>query len=154
MGRGKVWRVVLSAKERRELTGLTRKGKAPAREIARARALLLLDEGKQGPAKDVETVVEATGLCVRTLLRLRRVCCEQTPRVAVEHKKPVRTKPKKLDGRGEARLIALACGKPPEGHAKWSLRLLADKMVELEIVDEIAHETVRRVLKKTNSSPT
>ena len=153
MGRAKVWKVVLSSKERRELTELTRKGKASAREIARARAVLLLDEGKGGPAKDVETVCEATGLCERTLLRLRRVCCEQTPRAAVQHRKPVHTKPKKLDGRGEARLIALACGKPPEGHARWSLRLLADKMVELEIVDEIAHETVRRVLKKTNSSP-
>lgn len=154
MSRIKVWRVELSAKDRRALVEMTRKGKASARELTRARALLLLDEGKEGPAKDVETVSEATGLSVRTLLRLRKTASEQTPHCAVRHRTPIHTKPKKLDGKGEARLIALACSKPPEGHAKWSLRLLADKMVELEIVDEIAHETVRRVLKKMNSSPT
>ena len=149
MSRIKVWRVELSAKDRRALVEMTRKGKASARELTRARALLLLDEGKEGPAKD-----EATGLSVRTLLRLRKIASEQMPLCAVRHRTPVHTKPKKLDGKGEARLIALACSKPPEGRAKWTLRLLADKMVELEIVDEIAHETVRRVLKKTNSSPT
>jgi hypothetical protein len=72
----------------------------------------------------------------------------------VRHRTPVHTKPRSLDGEGEAKLIALACSEPPDGRSQWTLRLLADKLVELEIVDAIAHETVRRVLKKTNSSPT
>lgn len=154
MSRKKVWRVELSAKDRRALESFTKKGKAGARELTRARALLLLDESKAGPAKSIEEVSEATGLAVRSLLRIRKVCCETTPLSVVRHRTPVHAKPKKLDGEGEARLIALACSKPPDGRTKWTLRLLADKMVELEIVDEIAHETVRRVLKKTNSNPT
>lgn len=152
MGRTKVWRVELSAKDRRALEEMTRKGKVAAREMTRARALLLLDEGKDGPAKSVEEVRDATGLAVRSLLRLRKACSEQTPMTVVRHRTPVHTKPKKLDGEGEARLVALACSRAPDGRSQWSLRLLAEKMVELEIVDEIAHETVRRVLKKTRSS--
>jgi hypothetical protein len=150
MSRKKIWQVELSADDRKALKDFTRKGKAAARELTRAHALLLLDESELGPAKSIEEVSDVTGLAVRSLLRIRKVCCEETPFTAVRHRTPVHTKPKKLDGEGEARLIALACSEPPEGRAKWTLRLLADKMVELEIVDEIAHETVRRILKKTN----
>lgn len=153
MGRQKLWKIVLTSEERQQLEQFTSKGKHLAGELNRARALLLLDEGEQGPAKSVEETTEATGLATRALLRIRRECCETTPLATVRRKKPIRAKPKKLDGEGEARLIALGCSAPPEGHAQWTLRLLADKMVELEIVDTIAHETVRRVLKKTNSNP-
>lgn len=154
MGRQKLWKIELSAEERTELEGFVQKGKRNAHELNRARALLLLDEGDGGPARAIEEVMLATGLKQRSLLDLRRKCCETTPLVTVRRKKPVRAKPKKLDGEGEARLIALACSEPPPGHAQWTLRLLADKMVELEVVDAIAHETVRRVLKKTNSNRT
>jgi len=153
MARKKKWRVRLLAKDRLVLEQMTRKGRVAAREMTRARALLLLDEGRKGPGKSVEEVGEATGLSERALLRLRKECCETAPLVAVRHKTPVHTKPRKLDGDGEARLVALACSKAPEGHSQWSLRLLAEKLVELDIVDEIAHETVRRILKKTNSNP-
>jgi hypothetical protein len=153
MARKKKWLVALCAKDRQALEAMTRKGKIAAREMTRARALLLLDEGKRGPGKSIEEVSEATDLSTRSLLRLRKRCCETTPLVAVRHKTPVRTKPKTLDGEGEARLVALACSEAPGGRSQWTLRLLAEKLVELDIVGGIAHETVRRVLKKTNSNP-
>ena len=153
MGRRKLWKIELRAADRTELEGFVRKGKRSAHELNRARALLLLDEGEQGTGKSPQEVTLATGISQRSLLDLRRKCCETTPLCAVRRKKHVRYKPKKLDGEGEARLITLACSDPPPGHAQWTLRLLADKLVELEIVDEIAHETVRRVLKKRTQTP-
>lgn len=154
MSRPRLYVVRLSAADRIALEEITRKGTHGAREIARARALLLLDEGESGgPAWSLGEVSEALSLTTRMLLRLRKVACETTALNAVVHKTPVHAKPKTLDGKGEARLIALACSKPPKGHATWTLRLLAAKLVELEIVPTIAHETVRRVLKKTSSGP-
>ena len=86
--------------------------------------------------------------------RVRRRCVEEGIESALNRKKQLRRRQKRLDGHGEARLIAMACGEPPAGRARWTLKLLADQLVECEIVEAISTETVRRVLKKTNSSPT
>ncbi len=88
-----------------------------------------------------------------TVERVRRRCVEEGIEAALDRKEQLRRRPKKLDGAAEARLIAIACGEPPEGRARWTLKLLADRLVECEIVDAIHPETVRKTLKKTNSSP-
>ena len=98
-------------------------------------------------------ISSALGIGVSTVERVRRRCVEEGIESALERKKQLRRRQKRLDGEGEARLIAIACGEPPQGRAKWTLKLLADRLVECEIVETISTETVRGVLKKTNSSP-
>jgi len=143
--------VRLSETERAELLKLVRRRRAARHKRTHARVLLKVDAGPRGPGwTDVETA-EALELHINTVGGVRKRFVEQGLEAALNRKK--RLKPPrayKLDGRQEARLIALACGKAPDGRAKWSLRLLADKMVALEIVDSISHETVRRTLKKTS----
>lgn len=150
----KLYRIRLLPEERVELEELSRKRSAAAHKVTKARALLLCDESDGGQAlKDPEIVAE-TGINCRSLQRLREKCCEVGPLKALERKlqqKPSRAR--KLDGEQQAQLTKLACSEPPEGCAGWSLRLLADNLVELEIVDTISHETVRRELKKTKLSP-
>ena len=141
--------VVLDEGQRQALRALVRSGKAPARKIAHAHALLKADEGKG----DAQAAAEL-GLSPETCYRVRRRFCEEGLESAVEHKHPVRLKPPRLDDAAEARLLALACSPAPEGRARWTLRLLAGKLVELGHVDGISHETVRRALRKTSSSRT
>jgi transposase len=133
----------LSGEERAGLEALTR-GRASAQKRQRARILLKVDEG----LIDSE-IAEELEVDRRTVERLRERCCMLGLEAAVEHKQPARPpRMPKLDGKGEARLIQLACSAPPDGRAKWTLSLLADKLVELEVVDAVSRTTVCRRLKK------
>lgn len=140
--------VRLTTEEREQFTRLVRTGKAAAQKIRRANILLKTDAA--GPGWTDRRIAEAFGCRVRTIELLRQRCVEGGVETAVCGKPSSRTYPRKLDGAGEARLIALACSQAPEGRACWTLRLLSDKLVELEVVDCISYETVRRTLKKTN----
>jgi hypothetical protein len=143
--------VELTSEERKELGELVSKGKAAARKITHARVLLQANESKGGPAWTDKQISEALGIHTNTIHSIRRRFVEQSLRAALERKKQDRPSRKRIiDGRVEAHLIALRCGQPPEGTKQWNLRLLADKLVELEIVESISHETVRQALKKTN----
>jgi hypothetical protein len=120
----------------------------------RASVLLMADEGCAGPGFKDDDIASALDCSVVTVSRARRKCCELGPSGAVERKKCApRPHRRKLDGRGEATLVATACSEPPEGASGWSLTLLADRLVELGATDEISRETVRRTLKKMSSSP-
>lgn len=144
--------VRLSKGEREGLSALIKQGerKVSAYKRRHARVLLKVDEGKHGPAWTDARTAEALEIHAMTVHAIRKRFVERGPDAALERKKQVRPSVvRKLDGAQEARVIALACGEPPEGRARWSLRLLAEKVVELEIVDSVSHETVRQVLKKT-----
>lgn len=141
--------VDLTSDEREELETLISSGEANARKLTRARILLKADEDWTDAA-----ISEALDVGTATVERVRRRFVEWGGVAAIERRKPRRRYERKLDGDAEARLIALACSAPPEGRKRWSLRLLADRFVALETVDieSVSHETVRRVLKKTNLS--
>lgn len=142
----------LSAQERNELEAILRKGRASAVRQRHARILLLADtDGPEGGSSDSQ-IASAAHTSIPSVERVRRVCVEHGLERALERKDPERDYLRKLDGKGEAQLLALCCGPAPEGHARWTLRLLAGRLVELEVVDAICHETVRTVLKKTHSS--
>ena len=147
----KKYRVQLNVEERRELKDLVSRGRAAAYRQTHARILLLSDEAREGRAmKDEEIARLQIGNA--TVERVRRRCVEEGVEAALGRKEQLRRRQKKLDGLGEAHLIALACGEPPEGRAGWTLQLLADRLVECEIVESISTETVRQTLKKTNSN--
>jgi len=151
-GMKKQYVVRLSAAERSELSHLISAGMAPARKLHHARILLKADEGPAGPAWPDQRIADAVEISQPTVSRVRKQYVEEGLAAALDRRMPCRTPQRKLTGEHEARLIALACGAPPRGRACWSLRLLADKLVELEIVEEVSYRTVGRVLKKTNSS--
>ena len=146
------YRVVLSEAQRAELRGLVGAGVAPARLLTRARILLKADHGDGGPGWSDAAIAGALDVNPSTVLRVRRQFVAEGLTAALERKRPDRVYRRALDGRQEARLVALACGAPPGGQARWSLRLLADELVRLEVVDAVSHETVRQTLKKTTSS--
>lgn len=146
------YRVSLSPLEREELQGLVSKGKAAARKITHARVLLLTDESAQGPRFDDHQIVEALGTSLSTIHRVRQRLVEEGMQSAIEGSKPTNRQYRKLDGAQEARLVALACSKPPQGRSRWTLKLLAHRLVELEVVDSIGPECVRQTLKKTSLS--
>ena len=149
----KKYLVTLTAQEREWLTGLVSAGKRSALTITRARILLKADQADGGPAWEDARIAAALDCGVRTIERIRQRFVEQGLEAALGRKPQDRpSRERKLDGRGEARLIALACSAPPEGRQEWTMKLLADKLVELQVVDAICDETVRRVLKKTRSS--
>jgi transposase len=148
----KKYRVRLTDQERNHLEKLVRKGKAHARKLTYARILLKADE--DGPAWTDEHIADAFEVSVATIARERKRYCEEGLEIALMPKKPGPPRRRVLDGRAEAHLIALACSDPPEGRERWSMRLLADRMVELGHVDTISYETVRRTLKKTSSNLT
>jgi transposase len=141
--------VRLSREERDHLEALVAKGKAAARKLTRARILLKADCGDLGPAWSDEEISRALDVGTITVHRVRRDFVEGGLDGALV-RRPVPRRRRMLDGEQEARLIALACGKPPAGRRRWTLRLLADKMVELGHIDEVSHETIRRTLKKTS----
>jgi transposase len=149
------YRVTLSEQERNELEKLTRRGKTHARRFIHARALLLCDAGPHGPAWSVAGVAEALGVTSRTIEHLKKRFVEDGLEAALK-RKPREKPPREVifDGAFEARLIALACSGAPEGRRRWTVRLLADKAVELDLAPSISHMTVQRVLKKTNLSLT
>jgi transposase len=145
--------VVLTATEREQLQQLIAAGTAPARKLTHARILLKADRGPQGPGWVDERIAESVEVSQPTISRVRKQFVEAGMEAALNRRAPRRKYVRKLDGAQEARLVVLACSEPPAGQARWSLRLLADKLVELEVVDAVSHQTVRRVLKKTHSSP-
>ncbi len=146
------YRVTLTEEQRAELRGLVGSGTAPARMLTRARILLKADHGEGGPGWADAAIVGALDVNASTVLRVRRQFRTQGLRATLERKRPDRLYERALDGEQEARLIAIACAETPEGADRWSLRLLADELVRLEVVATISHETVRQTLKKTRSS--
>ena len=149
--------VELTEEERSELKALVERGKVAAHKRRHAQVLLKADQGEHGPAWTDERTAEALDFHRNTVRGVRQRFVDEGLESALNRKKQKNrgSRPKKLDGAQEAHLIALACGPPPEGRARWTMRLLADKIVELGIVDErISHQTVWERLKKTNSSHT
>lgn len=150
----KKYKVTLTADERVQLQGLLGGGRAAALKLAHARILLKTDAAEGGPAWSDERIAEAVEVSTDTVARVRQRFVEGGLEAALGRKRQERpSRERKLDGRAEARLIALACSAPPEGRKEWTMQLLADKLVELEVVDAVSDETVRRTLKKTRSSP-
>jgi transposase len=143
--------VRLSVEERGQLEALVAKGKAAARKVTRARILLKADCSPLGPAWPDEQISDALDLGAITVHRVRRSFVEGGLDGALV-RRPVPRRPRMLDGEQEAHLIALACGSPPAGRCRWTLRLLADRLVELGHVAKVSHETVRRTLKKTRTA--
>ncbi len=141
--------VRLSGEERGQLEALVAKGKAAARKLTRARILLKADRSSLGPAWADEQISDALDLGAITVHRVRRSFVEGGLEGALV-RRPVPRRPRRLDGEQEAHLIALACGSPPAGRRRWTLRLLAGRRVELGHVDKVSHETIRRTLKKTS----
>jgi len=151
----KRYRVTLDKPEREELHQLLAKGKADVRRLKHAQILLKADESEGGPAWSDERIAQAVGCGSATVERVRRRFVEEGLELALSpYRTPRREYRTKLDGEQEAKLIATACSAPPQGRARWTLRLLADKLVELKVVDSISHEAVRQALKKMNSSRT
>jgi hypothetical protein len=143
--------VRLSGKERSQLETLLRSGRAHARKLLYARILLKTDASGPDRWTD-ERIADASEVSVATVARERRCYCEDGLEVALMPKKPGKPRRRVLDGRAEAHLVALSCSDPPEGRERWSMRLLADRMVEVGHVEALSHETVRRTLEKTASS--
>ena len=148
----KKYRVHLTGEEQEELKGLVSKGRAAAYRQTHARILLLSGENQDGGAMRDADIARALKVGTATVERVRRRCVEEGFEMALGRKEQLNRRPRKLDGEGEAHLTALACSEPPEGRAGWTLHLLADRLVQREIVDSISTETVRRCLKKTGSS--
>jgi hypothetical protein len=149
------YRVTLTPQERKELEGLTRNGKTPAKKFIHARALLLCDASPGGPAWKVADVATALGVTSRTIEHLKKRFVEEGIEAALVRKPQVRP-PREIifDGAFEARIITLACSDAPEGYRRWTVRLLADKAVELNLTSSVSHMTVQRILKKMNVSLT
>jgi transposase len=145
--------VRLSAEERAQLDELIRTGKRAASVLIHARILLKADVGAGGPGWDDGRIAEAVDCGASTVYRVRQAFVEEGLMAALLRKKPTGRQYRKLDGAQEAQLIALACGTPPDGRRRWTLRLLADRLVELDVVESISPECVRMTLKKTISSP-
>jgi hypothetical protein len=152
-GMHKRYVVTLTEGQREALQRLVAAGTAPARKLTHARILLKADQGPGGPGWVDAAIVEAVEVSQPTVSRVRKQFVEEGLEATLNRRAPRRRYLRKLDGEQEAHLIALTCGEPPAGHARWSMRLLAAKLVELEIVEAVSYQTVRRVLKKTNSSP-
>jgi len=146
----KKYKVTLTAEERQELTSIIQKGKHRSQKVLNSLILLNCDEGICHDNRSTnESIANILKISMRKIDRVKKCFVEQGLEIALNGTKGQRTYEKKADGDFEAHLIALSCGEPPEGFARWSLRLLADKVVELNYVDNISHETIRRVLKKT-----
>jgi len=146
--------VRLSAEERRELEAMVRKGKSPAQRLLKARILLKADVSEDGEGWSDSRIIEALDTSVSIVYRVRKQWVEEGLEAVLSRKPSAPAVRRIFDGEKEARLIALACSKPPEGYARWSLRLLESKVVEFGIVEAASDSTIQRVLKKTLFSPT
>ena len=142
--------VTLTEEERRTLQEMLSRGKAAARKLMHARILLKADAAVGGPGWNDEAIAEALEGGRATVERVRKEFVEEGLEAALDRRKPRRQYRRRLDGDGQAHLVALACQEPPEGRSRWTLRLLANRMVQLEYVDQISYQTVRRTLKKTS----
>jgi Homeodomain-like domain len=150
VGVSKKYVVKLSAAERKVLDKVVSQGKPARWKVQRAQAMLQADAGPHGSAWPDSRIAEAYGMTTRSLESWRKRAVEEGPLSLLERKPEDSTRNRrKLDGGQEARLVTLACSEPPPGHVRWTLRLLAERLVELEIVDSISHEAVRTTLKKT-----
>ena len=148
----KIYKVSLEKEERAELTALVTKGKGNARRLRRAQILLMADEAQEnGGWKDAD-IAKALSAGASTVERTRQKCVEEGIEAALNHTRPKKTRRKVLDGEAEARLVQLACSEAPDGREDWTLQLLAEKLIELGVVETISRETVRTTLKKMNSS--
>jgi transposase len=145
-------RVHLSEPQRLDLSKRIAAGRGSARELAHSRIILKTDEGPGGPGWRDEEIARALDVSTATIERVRRRFVADGLAAAVRRKPPAREYRRALDGEAEAHLVALSCSEPPTGKAKWSMRLLAERLVELRVVEAVSDETVRRVLKKTRSS--
>jgi len=145
----KRYRVTLTAEERQELQAMVSAGKAAARKLTRARVLLLADQAEGGPAKSDPEIREALRCGRATVERVRKQFVEECLEHVLQPKPSTRVYERRLDGKAEAYLVATACGAPPQGRSRWTLRLLGDRLVTLGHVESVSHETVRRTLKKT-----
>jgi hypothetical protein len=144
--------VALSEEERAYLRTLVGRGTAPARTLAHARVLLKANQGEGGPNWTDAAIAAAVEVSAATVARVRQRYVTGGLAAALARKAPDREYGRTLDGEQEARLVALTCSAPPDGRKRWTLRLLAARLVALEIVDAVSHETVRQVLKQTGSS--
>lgn len=145
------YKVTLDREERELLEGIATRGTHRSQKVLNALILLDCDQGSfQDCPLTNEKIAQALPVSMKKIDRVKRRFVEDGLEAALDKRKARRTYARKADGDLEAHLIALSCGKPPQGHARWSLRLLADRVVELGYVDAISHETVRKVLKKTN----
>jgi transposase len=147
------YKVTLSKEEREELLAIVGKGSHTAQQYRTAYILLNSDEGQYGERISGTQISKVLKVSGRMIDRAKQRFVEEGFEASLERRPMSKTKEKKTDGDLEAQLIALSCSKAPEGFAKWSLRLLADKMVELNYIESISHETIRKVLKKTNLNP-
>ncbi len=146
----KLYRIKLTKEERIELIEIADARSGSKERRRRATILLLSDEAEHGPAMTDAEIATALRCRSKTIARVRQRCFESGPMAAVQRAtRSTDSSRRKLDGKAEAKLIEIACSEAPEGHARWSLRLLADRLVELEIVDTLSHSTVGRTLKKT-----
>lgn len=147
------YRFTLTQEERKELEAIVSKGKHNAQKVLNALILLNCDENAPEPRtlreQDIAGVLKISAM---KLYRVKQRFVEEGLQIALNGRKGQRLYEKKADGEFEAHLVALSCREPPPGHVRWSLRLLADRVVELQYVESVSHETIRRVLKKTNSS--
>jgi hypothetical protein len=144
--------VILPEEQRAQLRTLIGQGTAPARRLTHARILLKADQGEGGPAWSDVAIAGAVEVHSATVGRVRRAYVEHGLDAALDRKAPDRVYPRRLDGAAEAHLIALACSDPPPGQARWTLRLLADELVRLEVVETVSHETIRRTFAQTTSN--
>ena len=144
--------VTLTEPERQMLQAMLSRGKAAARKLVHARILLKADVSRGGPGWKDEQIAEGLEVGRATVERVREKFVEEGLDAALERRRPRREYRRTLDGDGEAHLVALACQQPPEGRSRWTLRLLADRMVQLEYVEQVSKDTVARVLKKTSLS--
>lgn len=148
------YKITLTAEERQQLEKLVSCGKGAARKLAHARILLLADEGDQGPGRTNAAIVAALGVGERTVERVRKRFVTESFEAALQPRpQPPRPDKVKIKGPVEKQLIQLACSDPPTGRCRWTLQLLADRLVVLNCVDDVSTETVRQALKKTTSSP-
>jgi transposase len=150
----KKYEVRLSEAERAQLRTLVGCGTAAARTLTHARILLKADRGEGGPGWTDQAIAAALEVGLATVARVRQAYATAGLAAALHQKRPAREYARTLDGEREARLLALACSAPPTGRERWSLRLLAEQLVRLEVVPAVSHETVRRTLKQTSSSRT
>ena len=148
------YRITLTEEERKDLKGISSKGKHRSQKVINALILLNSDEGDfQTKRSTNEQVASVLKISMKKIDRVKKRFVEESFDIALNGHKGKRVYEKKADGDLEAHLVAISCSEPPEGFTRWSLRMLADRVVELNYVDSISYETVRRVLKKTKSSP-
>jgi hypothetical protein len=146
------FRVMLELVEREQLRTLLTTGRHAARKLLNAQILLLSDRGPDGPGRTAEEISQLLPVCSRSVERLRKRFVLEGLEAALSRKPPNRVYERVLDGDAEARLTAIACSTPPEGRDRWTITLLQDRLVTLQVVDKVSRSTVQRTLKKTRSS--